>query len=121
MKSGVTPIAYTPTGLEFSDGSTLDADVIVFFTGFEGSLRHTAASIVGWDIANKLEDYFGVDEEGEICGAWKPMNCKLSRHSLAYCLISNVDFVLRSWNMVYWWFNRTCQILLKIHRIADQG
>ncbi|CAL5871166.1 uncharacterized protein PFLUO_LOCUS5413 [Penicillium psychrofluorescens] len=75
MKSKVIPIAYTPTGLELSDGSQLDADVIVFCTGFEGNMRTTAASIVGDDIADRLEDFFGVDEEGEIRGAWKPMNC----------------------------------------------
>ncbi|KAJ5620688.1 hypothetical protein N7510_004672 [Penicillium lagena] len=75
MKSNVTPIAYTPTGLELSDGSQLDADVIVFCTGFEGNMRTTAASIIGQSIADRLEDFFGVDEEGEILGAWKPMNC----------------------------------------------
>ncbi len=33
MKSDATPVAYTPRGLEFSDGEVLEADVIVFATG----------------------------------------------------------------------------------------
>lgn len=121
MKSKVIPIAYTPTGLELSDGSQLDADVIVFCTGFEGNMRTTAASIVGDDIADRLEDFFGVDEEGEIRGAWKPMNCKLSNTShWSICLMINVS-IFRSGYMVYWRCHWTCQILLEVCGIADQG
>ena len=74
MKSDSAPKSYAPTGLEFNDSSTLDADVIVFCTGFETNLRKTAKRIVGEKIANELEDFFGVDEEGEIIGAWKQMS-----------------------------------------------
>lgn len=61
MKSDAAATRYTSTGIEFSDNSTLDADVIVFCRGFETNLRKTAAKIVGNEIADKLEDFFGVD------------------------------------------------------------
>ncbi|KAG0645380.1 Flavin-containing monooxygenase YUCCA3 [Hyphodiscus hymeniophilus] len=71
MKSDAAIKQYTPTGLEFADGSHLDVDVIVFCTGFEGNMRESATEIFGSEVANGLEDFFGVDAEGEILGAWR--------------------------------------------------
>lgn len=71
MKSDAAPIGYTSDGLEFSDGTELKADVIVFTTGFVGNMRHVVADVVGQDIADRLEDFWGVDAEGEILGAFK--------------------------------------------------
>lgn len=98
IKANVEPVAYTSTGLQFSDGSTLEADVIVWCTGFaDGNLLETAAEILGTrsfmangnksreerqeeyrkqrlgpkEIAARLEATWGVDAEGEIRGMWK--------------------------------------------------
>ncbi|KAF2663349.1 FAD/NAD(P)-binding domain-containing protein [Microthyrium microscopicum] len=60
-------------GLVFEDGSKLETDVVVFATGFEGNMRHMAEKLVEKDVAEKLEDWWGVDCEGEIRGAWRPM------------------------------------------------
>ena len=76
MKSDAQPTSYTPTGLAFNDGSTLDADVIVFATGFEGNMRHMAEKIIGPEVANQLDDFWQVDAEGEVLGAWKPIGRK---------------------------------------------
>ncbi|KAF2091048.1 FAD/NAD(P)-binding domain-containing protein [Saccharata proteae CBS 121410] len=65
--------SYTPTGLAFADGSTVDADVIVWCTGFEGNMRLAAMKIVGEEIGNRMENYFQVDREGELIGLCKPM------------------------------------------------
>ncbi|KAK5166750.1 hypothetical protein LTR04_000461 [Oleoguttula sp. CCFEE 6159] len=73
IKGDAAPVAYTPTGLAFSDGSTLAADAVVFATGFDGNMRHAATQIVGEEIGNQLEDYWCVDAEGELRGAWKPI------------------------------------------------
>lgn len=73
MKSGVVPIRYTPTGLEFSDGSLLDADAIVWSTGFESNMRSMVREILGPDVDDQLEDFWGINAEGEIRGAYKPM------------------------------------------------
>lgn len=83
MKSDAKAIAFTETGLEFDDGSTLDADVIVVATGFEGNMRLAAEGIVGEEIGAKLEDWWGVDKEGELRGAWKPIGRELA---LSKCL-----------------------------------
>ncbi|KEF60991.1 uncharacterized protein A1O9_02555 [Exophiala aquamarina CBS 119918] len=65
--------SFTPTGLLFKDGSTLDADVIILATGFEGSMRAAATKIVGAEIGSRLDEYMGVDAEGELRGYAKPM------------------------------------------------
>lgn len=98
IKANVEPVAYTSTGLQFSDGSTIKADAIVWCTGFaDGNLLETAAEILGTrsfmangdrtgeerqkeggkqrlgpkQIAARLEATWGVDAEGEIRGMWK--------------------------------------------------
>lgn len=76
MKSDAKAIGFTETGLEFDDGSTLDADIIILATGFEGNMRLAAQDIVGETIGAKLEDWWGVDKEGELRGAWKPIGRK---------------------------------------------
>jgi hypothetical protein len=59
--------------LAFSDGSELEADVVIFCTGFEGNMRLMVAEIVGEEGADKPEDYWLLDKEGEVRGAWKPI------------------------------------------------
>jgi cation diffusion facilitator CzcD-associated flavoprotein CzcO len=78
VKSDAALTGFTETGLVFSDGSKLDADVVVFATGFEGNMRLAAKDLVGEKVGEKLEDWWGVDEEGELRGAWKPIGRKYS-------------------------------------------
>ena len=61
-----------PFGLKFADGTVLDADVIVFCTGFANDVREQATQFIGPEAGQLLEDYFFTDKEGEILGAWKP-------------------------------------------------
>jgi len=75
IKSGVIPVAYTPMGLKLSDGTTLDADAIVWCTGFkDNDVRSVIGGILG-DGANairgSMEATFGVDVEGETRGLYK--------------------------------------------------
>ncbi|KAJ4183662.1 hypothetical protein NW755_009696 [Fusarium falciforme] len=85
IKAEVQPVAFTETGLRFSDDSTIDADAIVWCTGFADlNARNITAEILGGDvdvaekdllgprdIAERLEPTWGVDAEGEIRGMWK--------------------------------------------------
>lgn len=71
VKSYALPVAYTETGLEFSDGSHIDADVIVFATGYKSDLKNSARRIVGAEIAEGLEEFWQCDQEGETRGAWR--------------------------------------------------
>ncbi|KEF63431.1 uncharacterized protein A1O9_01409 [Exophiala aquamarina CBS 119918] len=71
IKNGATPTTYTKEGLAFSDGTEVSADLIVFATGFNGNLRETVGKIVGPEIEDQLEDFWQLDSEGEIRGAFK--------------------------------------------------
>ncbi|OKP13368.1 hypothetical protein PENSUB_970 [Penicillium subrubescens] len=84
IKAGAKPVAYTTTGLRFSDGITLDADAVVWCTGFaDSNVRETAVQILGGnlqrdngstrqarsvlgaqEIAERLEGTWGIDGEG---------------------------------------------------------
>ncbi|KAH0145305.1 flavin-containing monooxygenase, partial [Aureobasidium melanogenum] len=73
VKSGILPVSFTRTGLRFQDGSEVHADVIVLATGFRSNLRESVAAIIGSSTANHLDDFFGLDAEGEIRGLAKPI------------------------------------------------
>jgi len=83
----VEPVGYTETGLRLSDGSVLDADAVIWCTGFaDMNVRATAKEMLGAeeprindkegdlgpaDIAARLDASWGVDAEGEVRGVWK--------------------------------------------------
>ncbi|RSL91070.1 hypothetical protein CEP52_014371 [Fusarium oligoseptatum] len=85
IQAGVEPVAFTETGLRFSDDSTVDVDAVVWCTGFADlNARTITADVLGGDIkaadkdllgprdiAERLESTWGVDAEGEIRGMWK--------------------------------------------------
>lgn len=74
VRAGVAPAAFTETGLRFSDGTTADADAVVWCTGFaDHNVRATAGEALGLDrdLARCLDGTWGVDAEGEIRGMWK--------------------------------------------------
>jgi hypothetical protein len=75
---------FTATGLQFSDGSTLDADVVVFCTGFSHDIRNEAIKIVGPQVGEKLDDYWALDDEGELRGVYKPHGRMCSSQFLIY-------------------------------------
>lgn len=95
VKGGSEPVEFTETGLRFSDGSTLDADAVVWCTGFAdrdartmtaeilsgGSVTGTAnddveigtaENVLGpREIAARLDATWALDCEGEVRGLWK--------------------------------------------------
>ncbi|KAL9613884.1 MAG: hypothetical protein Q9167_001621 [Letrouitia subvulpina] len=56
--------------ITFTDGSELDADEIIFATGFR-NMRETARKIFGDKLADSVNDVWGFDEEGEIRTMWR--------------------------------------------------
>ena len=72
------PKAYTASGLLFDDGSQIPANVIVFATGFDGNMRKAVGEFVEPEVYEKLSEFWGVDEEGEVLGAWKFSGCTCS-------------------------------------------
>jgi flavin-dependent dehydrogenase len=72
VKSGVKIEKFSEKGLVFEDGEEVEADLVVFATGYQRDPRRQAAGIVGDKIAGKLPWYRGLDEEGEIRGDMRP-------------------------------------------------
>ncbi len=72
------PLKYTEDGLKFTDGTELKADLIVFATGFVGSMKVAIRDMLGSGVADRIEDFWGINEEGEIKGAFKPSGRKKS-------------------------------------------
>lgn len=75
IKTGIIPASYTASGLKFEDGSTLDADAIIWCTGFKDrDARQSISRILGDGaeaIQNEMDATWGVDAEGEVRGLWK--------------------------------------------------
>jgi thioredoxin reductase len=77
MKSDSPLVGFTNRGLAFEDGSTLDADVVIFTTGFETNMRLYAGKFLEPDVLERLEDFAGMDSEGETRGLCRPLGRKL--------------------------------------------
>ncbi|KAI0677130.1 dimethylaniline monooxygenase (N-oxide-forming) [Trametes maxima] len=71
VRSGVSPRSFTQNGLILNDGSELPADVVIFATGFV-HIREANAEVLGHEIINQTDEVYGLDEEGEIKGSYRP-------------------------------------------------
>ena len=72
--------SFTEKSVKLEDGTELEADLVVFATGY-GSMNGLAADIVGEDVANKVGKVWGLGSdttkdpgpwEGEQRNMWKP-------------------------------------------------
>lgn len=70
IKQGQEIEEVLPTGLKFSDGEVLEADEIVFATGYL-NMRSQCRKIFGDEIADRVKDVWGFDEEGELRTMWR--------------------------------------------------
>jgi hypothetical protein len=75
---------YTKTGLEFEDGSTLDADLVVFATGLD-DYRGGLSKIIGEELGSKVKPIWGLDGSGEPRGAWRDIGV-----DNLWCMIGNL-------------------------------
>ncbi|KAI6046376.1 FAD/NAD(P)-binding domain-containing protein, partial [Pisolithus marmoratus] len=65
LKSNGSIARFTPSGLLFEDGSTLDADVVIFATGYAD--RRTAyLRLLPNHLHDAIRPLWGLDEEGEL-------------------------------------------------------
>ncbi|MDF8334350.1 flavin-containing monooxygenase [Novosphingobium cyanobacteriorum] len=80
LKSGSEITHLTKTGMAFADGSHIEADVIVYATGF-GAMEEWVARLIGEDVAAKIGRCWGYGSgfkgdpgpwEGELRNMWKP-------------------------------------------------
>ncbi|CCL99977.1 uncharacterized protein FIBRA_02002 [Fibroporia radiculosa] len=61
---------FTKTGLKFTNGSELEADVVLFATGFEGA-DTAIKKLVSPEVGSKLGPIWDLTPEGEERGAWR--------------------------------------------------
>ncbi|KAH9970112.1 FAD/NAD(P)-binding domain-containing protein [Lactifluus volemus] len=89
---------FTQDGLEFTDRSILDADAVIFATGY-GDARDPLRSILGPEVGARLKPIWGLDHEGEIQGAWRDLGiprvwCMMGNFAL--CRFHSKHIALRS-------------------------
>ncbi|KAJ5904215.1 hypothetical protein N7504_006598 [Penicillium tannophilum] len=66
---GIT--GFGPRELCLEDGSTLPADIVVLATGYD-NMRTTVRKVLGDKIADRCQDVWDLDNEGELRGMWRP-------------------------------------------------
>lgn len=71
IKQGQEITEVLPNGLKFADGSELEADEIIFATGYQ-NMRSQARLIFGDEVADRVGNIWGFDEEGEMRTIWRP-------------------------------------------------
>lgn len=71
VKQGQEVTEILPNGLRFADGSHLEADEIIFATGYQ-NMRTQARTLFGDDTADRVGDVWGFDQESEMRTVWRP-------------------------------------------------
>ncbi|KAK0454074.1 FAD/NAD-P-binding domain-containing protein [Desarmillaria tabescens] len=71
VKQGVELQRYLSDGVVFTDGSKLDADVVIYATGYH-NIRDSLKNVFGGVITERVGQIWGLDEEGELNGCFKP-------------------------------------------------
>nr|VWO94810.1 L-ornithine 5-monooxygenase (L-ornithine N(5)-oxygenase) [Ganoderma boninense] len=73
VRSGVSVQRFTKTGLVLSDGTDLPetSSFLRMCTGFI-HIRETNRELLGADIVDQTEEVYGLDDEGEIKGSYRP-------------------------------------------------
>lgn len=66
VKSGDKIKTFVENGLAFESGDILDADVVVFATGYQRDPKIQAATIVGHEVAKSMRTSRGLDADGEL-------------------------------------------------------
>ena len=70
LKQGLEIKRFKENGLELSDGSTLEADIVVLCTGYK-NMRESARPLLGDAVTDQLGLVWGLDAEGELQTIWR--------------------------------------------------
>ncbi|THG97872.1 hypothetical protein EW026_g4211 [Hermanssonia centrifuga] len=71
VKQGVAPKSFGEKSLVFEDESELPADAVIFATGYI-NIRETNKKLFGADIIDQTSHVWGLDDEGELRGSYRP-------------------------------------------------
>jgi len=117
VKSGDRIKRFVENGLEFESGDILDADVVVFATGYQRDPRIQAATVVGEEIAKSMRTFRGLDKDGEFDWNMMPVGkCCLLRFS-----IPNVLMKRRKGIVAPRWCGATGSLELEVHCAPDSS
>ena len=119
MQSTSLPIRYLENGLECANGDQIPADVIVFATGFVGNLRLVVSKMFGPEVAGQLEDYWGMDDEGELKGAFKYSGRKYIPSPVRNGIENLLKIHFRPRFLVCWWSNWPSSIYVAMDCASD--
>ncbi|PVH79701.1 FAD/NAD(P)-binding domain-containing protein [Cadophora sp. DSE1049] len=70
VKSSPSISHFTGRGMVFADGEEVQADVVVFATGYSNG-RVRTRRIFGDEVADRVDPVWGFDGQGEVRGVWK--------------------------------------------------
>lgn len=86
VKHGVGISEILPRGVKLDDGTELEADEIVCATGYQ-NMKTATEAIFGEEVASKIGNAWGYDEEGETKTMWRSSHPGLWLHggNLAIC------------------------------------
>jgi len=70
IKQGVEVERLTETGVRFTDGSTMEADLVITAFGY-GDMQESIRELIGHDVAERVGRVWGLDAEGEVRGMWR--------------------------------------------------
>ncbi|KAK0610101.1 flavin-binding monooxygenase-like protein [Bombardia bombarda] len=70
VKQGQEVTTVLPKGIKLADGTEIEADEVIFATGYD-NMRTEARTILGDELADRVGDIWGWDEEGEMRGIWR--------------------------------------------------
>ncbi|RPD53948.1 FAD/NAD-P-binding domain-containing protein [Lentinus tigrinus ALCF2SS1-7] len=71
VKAGLSLKHFTRDGIVLSDGTELPADLVVFATGYV-HMREANSELLGKNVIDQTEEVYGLDDEGEIKGSYRP-------------------------------------------------
>ncbi|KAI0750678.1 hypothetical protein C8Q80DRAFT_1267999 [Daedaleopsis nitida] len=71
VRSGVSPQKFTEKALVLSDGTELEADIVIFATGYV-NMREVNTELFGEEVIGQTDKVYGIDCEGEIKGSYRP-------------------------------------------------
>ncbi|MDV6280812.1 NAD(P)/FAD-dependent oxidoreductase [Rhodococcus jostii] len=70
VKQGTEIDHFTPDGVVFADGTEMPVDVVVLATGYK-NMRESARKFLGDAVADRCQDVWGLDDEGELRTVWR--------------------------------------------------
>ncbi|KAG1728780.1 putative dimethylaniline monooxygenase (N-oxide-forming) [Suillus lakei] len=77
IKSGHDISCFIPSGLVFDDGSRVEADLVIFATGYlNTTIKQVAESLFGPKVADAVHDLGAWDSDLELAGIWRPSGHK---------------------------------------------